>query len=179
MNPTEERRQSNHLIVEAVPVWHSQSGQVSSGLLSACKEERCLAKHLMEQIADPLNVTKALRRVESNGGSSGVDGKKVVELKEWLGENLTKLQEQLLTASYQPQAVKGIEIPKQGVGKRQLGIPTVIDGLVQQPILQVLSIRYERIFSKNSYGFRPNRNAATPYYTLFIHKTLVCNSYKV
>ncbi len=159
MNPMEERRQSNHLFVEAVPVWYSQSCQVNSTWLSACKEERSLTKHLMEYIADPLNVTKALRRVESNGGSSGVDGMKVEELKEWLGENLTILQEQLLTGSYQPQAVKGIEIPKPGGGKRQLGIPTVIDRLVQQSIHQVLSIRYESIFSENSYGFRPNRNA--------------------
>ncbi len=159
MNPMEERRQSNHLFAEAVPVWYSQSGQVSSTWLSACKEERNLTKHLMEAIADPLNVTKAVRRVQSNGGSSGVDGMKVDELKEWLGENLTKLREQLLTGSYQPQAVKGIEIPKPGGGKRQLGIPTVIDRVVQQSIHQVLSIRYERIFSENSYGFRPNKNA--------------------
>lgn len=155
----EERRQINHLFAEAVPVWYSQSGQVNPTWLSACKEECSLTSHLMERIADPSNVTKAFRRVVSNGGSSGVDGMNVDGLKEWLRENLTSLQEQLLRGIYQPQAVKGIEVPKPGGGKRQLGIPTVIDRFVQQSIHQVLSINYERIFSENSYGFRPNKSA--------------------
>lgn len=158
MNPMEERRQSNHLFVEAAPVWYSQNGKVNSMWLSACKEERTLTSHLMERIADSLNVTKACQRVVSNGGSSGVDGMKVEELKEWLGNNLAKLQEQLLLGSYQPQAVQGTEIPKPNGGKRQLGIPTVIERLVQQSIHQVLSVGYERTFSENSYGFRPNRS---------------------
>ena len=159
MNPMEERRQNNHLFMEAVPVWYSQNGKVNPKWLSACKEERTLTSHLMEGIADSLNVSKACQRVVSNGGGSGVDGMKVEELKEWLGNNLTKLQEQLLSGSYQPQAVKGIEIPKPNGGKRQLGIPTVIDRLVQQSIHQVLSVGYERIFSENSYGFRPGKSA--------------------
>ena len=159
MNPMEERRQSNHLFVEAIPVWYSQNGKVNPMWLSACKEERNLTSDLMERIGDPLNITKACRRVVSNGGSSGVDGMKVEELKEWLGTNLSKLQAQLLEGSYQPQAVKGIEIPKATGGKRQLGIPTVIDRVVQQSIHQVLSIGYERIFSENSYGFRPGKSA--------------------
>ena len=154
-----ERRQGNHLFVEAVPVWYGQNGKVNPKWLSACKEERSLTSHLMERIADPLNVTKACRRVVSNGGSSGVDDMKVEELKEWLGTNLSKLQAQLLEGTYQPQAVKGIEIPKATGGKRQLGIPTVIDRVVQQSIHQVLSIGYERIFSENSYGFRPGKSA--------------------
>ncbi len=155
----EERRQSNHLFVEAVPVWYSQNGKVNPKWLSACKEERTLTSHLMEGIADSLNVTKACQKVVSNGGSSGVDGMKVEDLKEWLGEHLSKLQEELLSGTYQPQAVKGVEIPKPGGGKRQLGIPTVKDRLVQQSIHQVLSVSYERIFSDNSYGFRPRRSA--------------------
>lgn len=159
MNPMEERRQSNCLSVEAVPVWYSQNGKVKSEWLSACEEERTLTSHLMERIADSLNVTKAFQRVVSNGGSSGVDGMKVEELKKWLGNNLIRLQEQLLSGSYQPQAVKGVEIPKPNGGKRQLGIPTVIDRLVQQSIHQVLSEGYERTFSENSYGFRANKSA--------------------
>ena len=155
----EERRQGNHLFVETIAVWYSQNGQVNSKWLSACKEERSLTSDLMERIADPLNITKACQKVVSNGGSSGVDGMKTEELKEWLGNNLIKLQEQLLSGTYQPQAVKGIEIPKANGGKRQLGIPTVIDRLVQQSIHQVLNVRYERIFSENSYGFRPKRSA--------------------
>ena len=85
MNPpgAGERRQINHLFVEAVPVWYSQNGKVNPEWLSACKEERILTSHLMERIADSLNVTKACHRVVSNGGSSGVDGMEVEELKEW------------------------------------------------------------------------------------------------
>lgn len=159
MNPMEERGQSNHLFVEAVPVWYGQNGKVNPVWLSACQEERTLTRHLMERIADPLNVTKACQRVVSNGGSSGVDGMEVGELKGWLGKNLNQLREQLLSGTYQPQAVKGVNIPKPSGGKRRLGIPAVVDRLVQQSIHQVLSVGYERIFSENSYGFRPRRNA--------------------
>src|SRR5690606_93705 len=153
MNPMEERGYINHLFAEAVPVWYSQNGKVNPDWLSACEMQRNLTRHLMESILDPLNVTKACRRVVSNGGSSGVDGMKVSELKAWLGSNLTQLQEQLLTGTYEPQAVKGVEIPKPNGGKRQLGIPTAIDRMVQQAIHQVLSAIYEKTFSIHSYGF--------------------------
>ena len=159
MNPMEERGQSNGLFVEAVPVWYSRNERVNPVWLSACEEERNLTRSLMEQIADPLNVSKAYQQVVHNGGSGGVDGMKAEELKAWLGSNLNQLQEQLLTGSYEPQAVRGVQISKQGGGKRQLGIPTVIDRLVQQAMHQVLSVRYEKIFSENSYGFRPKKNA--------------------
>jgi RNA-directed DNA polymerase len=154
-----ERAQINHLFMEAIPVWYIRSGEVNPEWLSACKEERRLTNNLMEQVACPLNLGKAYQSVKSNGGSAGVDGMQVEYLQHWLGENLTKLQEQQLTGIYQPAVVKGVQIPKAGGGKRQLGIPTVKDRLVQQAIHQVLSARYERIFSTNSYGFRPNKNA--------------------
>ena len=157
--PMEERAQSNRLFVEAVSVWYSQSGEVNPEWLSACKEERNLTSNLMEQIASPLNLSKAYQKVKHNCGAAGVDGMGVDDLQKWLGQNLTKLQEQLLSGSYQPSAVRGIQIPKSDGGKRQLGIPTVIDRLVQQAIHQVLCVRYERIFSTESYGFRPNKNA--------------------
>jgi group II intron reverse transcriptase/maturase len=159
MNPMEERGQNNGLFVEAIPVWYSRNGQVNPEWLSACKEERNLTGSLMEQIASPLNLSKAYQQVKNNGGSAGVDGMKVEELQGWLGNNLNHLQEQLLKGNYQPQMVKGVQIPKPGGGKRQLGIPTVIDRLVQQSIHQILSVKYEKIFSENSYGFRPNKNA--------------------
>jgi group II intron reverse transcriptase/maturase len=161
MNPMEERGQSNHLFVEGVPVRYARNGQVDPEWLSACEEERNLTRNLMEQIADPLNLGKAYKRVKSNGGSAGVDGMKVEAMQGWLGENLNSLTKQLLAGSYEPQAVRGVEIPKAGQpGKfRKLGIPTVVDRLVQQAIHQVLSVRYEKIFSENSYGFRPNRSA--------------------
>ena len=113
----------------------------------------------MEKIAAPLNLQKAYRRVVQNGGSGGVDGMKVKELQEWLNKNLTSLVQQLQEGTYQPQAVRGVQIPKGQGGHRQLGIPTVKDRLVQQAIAQVLSVHYERIFSDNSYVFRPAKNA--------------------
>lgn len=161
MNPpgAEERGKNNHLFVEDIPVWYSRNGKVNPAWLSACEEERNLTRHLMESIADPLNVAKAYQQVIANAGAGGVDGMNVEELQEWLGNNLNKLQEQLQTGSYQPQSVRGVQIPKPDGGKRQLGIPTVIDRLIQQAMQQVLSERYERTFSANSYGFRPNKNA--------------------
>ena len=83
----------------------------------------------------------------------------VKELSKWLQDNMSQLQTQLLSGGYTPQAVRKVEIPKLTGGVRELGIPTVIDRLVQQAIHQVLSPRYELIFSENSYGFRPHRNA--------------------
>jgi RNA-directed DNA polymerase len=159
MNPMEERGKSNHLYAEAVPVWYSRSGKVNPEWLSACREQRNLTKHLMEQIADPLNLSRAYQQVLSNGGSGGVDGMTVKELQEWLGANLYQLQQQLLEGRYKPQPVRGVQIPKANGDKRQLGIPTVTDRLIQQAVHQVLSVDYERIFSIDSYGFRRNRNA--------------------
>jgi RNA-directed DNA polymerase len=143
---------------EAV-VHRDKSGKVSPIWLRACEEERTLTERLMEKVADPINVQKAYRRVKSNAGKGGVDGMEVNELGRWLTENLSKLQVQLLEGRYQPSTVRGVEIPKPQGGSRQLGIPTVKDRLVQQALHQVMSPRYERIFSERSYGFRPQRNA--------------------
>ena len=159
MNPMEERGTGSRLFAEGVPVWYSQSGKVNPQWLSACKEERNLTGNLMEQIADPLNLQKAYQRVVQNGGSAGVDGMTVKELQAWLGKNLNQLQQQLLDGKYEPESVRGVQIPKPQGGHRQLGIPTVKDRMIQQAIHQVLSMRYERIFSPYSYGFRPNKNA--------------------
>ena len=159
MNPMEERGQISRLYDEAIPVWYSRSGKVESEWLFTCKEQRNLTSDLMEKIADPLNLSKAYQRVLSNGGSGGVDEMRVKELQGWLGENLKELQHQLLQV-YEPQPIRGVQIPKvNGGGKRQLGIPTVKDGMVRQAVHQVLSVDYERIFSDDSYGFRPNKNA--------------------
>lgn len=159
MNPTEERGQGNGLFAEAVPVWYRRSGQVDPQWLSACREQRNLTRGLMEQIADPLNLGRAYQRVRSNGGSAGVDKMTVHELQEWLGKHLNELQDQLLRGNYEPQPVRGVEIDKPTGGKRQLGIPTVVDRLVQQAIHQVLNVHYDGTFCEYSYGFRPKRNA--------------------
>ena len=159
INPTGQSGKGNHLYAEAIPVWYSQSGKVNPKWLSACKEERNQTEHLMEQVADPLNLSKAYKKVLNNAGSAGVDAMNVKELQGWLGEHLTELRDQLLKGDYQPQPIRGVQIRKPNGGKRQLGIPTVRDRLVQQAMHQVLSGRYERIFSNNSYGFRPHKSA--------------------
>lgn len=143
---------------EAV-VHRDKSGKVSPYWLCACEQERNLTVRLMERVADPLNLQKAYRRVKANAGKGGIDGMEVKDLSKWMKDNVQILQEQLLTGSYAPSPVRGVQIPKPQGGYRQLGIPTVIDRLVQQAIHQVLSERYEKIFSSNSYGFRPQRSA--------------------
>lgn len=127
--------------------------------LADCEKERTLTKDLMSEVANLSNLSRACQRVISNGGSGGVDGMSTIELREWFSKNYKTLQGELLLGTYRPQAVRGVKIPKPKGGFRQLGIPTVVDRLVQQSILQVLSPRYERIFSDYSYGFRPGRSA--------------------
>ena len=127
--------------------------------LADCKEERTLTADLMGRIADLTNLSQACRKVITNGGRGGVDGMEVGELRKWFSRHHETLRQELLNGSYHPQAVRGVKIPKPKGGYRQLGIPTVKDRLVQQAILQVLSPRYERIFSAYSYGFRPGRSA--------------------
>ena len=148
-----------HLFREAVPVWYERSGKVSSTWLSACKEERNQTSQLMDKIASSINLTEACKQVVRNGGSGGVDKMQVKELGRWLSSNMETLQQQLLSNTYRPEAVRGVQIPKPQGGNRQLGIPTVKDRLVQQAIAQVLNQYYEKSFSPYSYGFRPKRKA--------------------
>ena len=97
--------------------------------------------------------------MKANKGAPGVDGMTVDELRAWLAEHKQELIASLLDGSYQPQPVRGVEIPKPGGGMRQLGIPTVVDRLVQQAILQVLEPILDPTFSASSFGFRPGRGA--------------------
>jgi len=140
-------------------VYPKPNGRVSLQWLAACEEERALTTDLMDRISEPSNLATALGQVVSNGGSAGIDRMTVIELKEWFNHNWKGLQASLLLGTYTPRGVRGVRIPKPKGGYRQLGIPTVKDRLVQQAINQVLSRRYEPIFSDNSYGFRPRRNA--------------------
>jgi RNA-directed DNA polymerase len=159
MNRSGECQESNRLFAEEIPVWYDLHGKVSSRWLSACEEERNQTHGLMERIANPLNLKEACKQVVRNGGSGGIDGMEVKELKSWFQKNLQHLQEQLLTGCYIPQPVRGVRIPKPKGGYRQLGIPTVQDRLVQQAIAQVMSQIYDKGFSPYSFGFRPCRNA--------------------
>ena len=113
----------------------------------------------MEKIAGSANLNQAYKRVKANQGAPGVDGMTVTDLRPWIAANREALIASLLDGSYQPQPVRGVEIPKPGGGKRQLGIPTVVDRLVQQAILQVLEPLLDPSFSASSFGFRPGRGA--------------------
>lgn len=114
---------------------------------------------LMEEVIERNNMFQALIRVERNKGSAGVDKITVVELRSHLKDQWPKIKEQLLNGSYQPMPVRRVEIPKPGgSGVRKLGIPTVIDRLIQQALQQILTPIFDPNFSEFSYGFRPGRS---------------------
>jgi len=137
------------------PVTHEEP-QASA----AFDQQRALTRAVMEQVVDVDNLNRAYKRVKSNKGAPGVDGMTVDELGAWAREHKQELIASLLDGSYEPQPVRGVEIPKPGgKGVRQLGIPTVVDRLVQQAILQVLEPVLDPTFSASSYGFRPGRGA--------------------
>ena len=114
---------------------------------------------LLEEVIDRENLNQAYKRVVKNGGSHGVDGMKVEALLPYLKQTGESLRQQLVEGRYQPQPVRRVEIPKPDGGVRQLGIPTVVDRMIQQAIAQVLSPIFEKEFSAGSYGFRPGRSA--------------------
>ena len=114
---------------------------------------------LIYQILSRKNMLLALKRVEQNKGSHGVDGMPVQNLRKHLVENWSSIKTSILEGTYEPMPVRRVEIPKPDGGVRLLGIPTVTDRLIQQAIAQVLSKIYDPTFSKHSYGFRPNRSA--------------------
>lgn len=115
---------------------------------------------LMEAVVGRENMFLALRRVERNGGSSGVDEMPVESLRDYLRAHWDRIREELLEGIYRPSSVLRVEIPKPGGrGVRQLGIPTVLDRLIQQALNQVLQPVFDPGFSDSSYGFRPGRSA--------------------
>jgi RNA-directed DNA polymerase len=127
---------------------------------SVVTRETCaLAHNLMEEICERANLNQAYKRVKSNKGSAGTDGMTTEELSTYIREHKEEVIQSLLEGTYQPQLVRGVKIPKPGGGKRQLGIPTVMDRLIQQAILQVIGPLFEANFSKSSHGFRPKRSA--------------------
>lgn len=116
--------------------------------------------NLMEQILHKDNLNKAYKKVKSNKGAGGVDGMSVDELLGFLRDNQKQLIQQIKDGKYKPNPVRRVEIPKETKGEfRKLGVPTVVDRVFQQAITQVLSPIYEKQFSENSFGFRPNRGA--------------------
>lgn len=161
---TERRKQTNLEYKESTPEVEMES-QGKAGEQSYVKartegrDENGKHQMLLEMILTRENMNLAYKRVVGNGGSSGIDKMGVVDLLSYLKEHGDTLIEQLTTGRYKPQAVRRVEIPKADGGVRMLGIPTVLDRMIQQAISQVLTPIYEEGFSDSSYGFRPNRNA--------------------
>jgi RNA-directed DNA polymerase len=138
----------------------SQSVRPEEPQASAASDPaRALSVNLMEEVTKRDNLNRAFRQVRANKGAAGVDGMTVGGLPDWIALHKDEVTASLLDGTYQPQPVRGVEIPKPGGGVRQLGIPTVVDRLVQQAILQVLEKILDPTFSTSSFGFRPGRGA--------------------
>ncbi len=116
---------------------------------------------MIAQVLRPQNLQKALQHVIANKGSAGIDGLKTTELNSYVQNHKNALLETVRDNHYLPQSILGVEIPKGGGKFRLLGIPTVVDRLLQQAVSQVLMPKFEYDFHENSYGFRPYKNART------------------
>jgi len=124
------------------------------------EEVRDGSLELMEKVVRRGNVVAAYKRVVRNGGAPGVDGMRVDDLESHCDEHWARIREELLSDTYRPQLVRRVMIPKPGGGgERALGIPTVLDRMIQQALLQVLHPIFDPTFSEDSYGFRPKRSA--------------------
>jgi RNA-directed DNA polymerase len=122
-------------------------------------ESPAAEEQLMEEVCDRKNLEVAWKRVRGNKGSPGVDGLTIDATTDYLREHWPTIREQLLAGTYAPQPVRRVEIPKPDGGVRKLGVPCVVDRLIQQALLQVLQKRWDPTFSEHSYGFRPGRSA--------------------
>src|SRR5437868_4743626 len=122
-------------------------------------ESSAVTEQLMEEVCNRENLVRAWKRVRQNKGGPGVDGMTIDDAKDYLREHWPSIRSQLLAGTYQPQPVKRVEIPKPDGGVRKLGVPCVVDRLIQQALLQVLQKQWDPTFSEHSYGFRPGRSA--------------------
>jgi len=140
-------------------LWLSLEVESTLGVCDLSMENPAKEMKLMEQITAPSNMREAYRRLKRNKGCAGVDKMTIEELPTYLQQYWEVIREELLTGRYFPQAVKRHELPKPGGGQRVLGIPTVLDRLLQQAALQILQPEWDVTFSEQSYGFRPGRSA--------------------
>ncbi len=136
-------------------------GREETESLSAVHEPESPAStnRLMEEICERENLKQALQQVKANKGSAGVDGMTVGGITDYLKQHWPAIRKQLLSGTYEPKPVRRVEIPKPDGGVRKLGIPTVLDRLIQQAVMQVLQRQWDSTFSDHSYGFRPGRSA--------------------
>ena len=146
---------------------HMQFGELPRGRLDNTAEEFIAARlsesptgedRLMEMICERENMLRAYKRVVSNKGAPGIDGMKTTQLHGYMRRHWEKIKAALLVGKHKPFPVRRAEIPKEGGGIRLLGIPTVIDRMIQQAMVQVLSELWDHTFSENSYAFRPKRS---------------------
>jgi RNA-directed DNA polymerase len=137
----------------------ARRGETESPGATPGHERPARTDRLMEEVCERDNLKEALRRVQANKGSAGVDGMTVDALTGYLAQHWPAIRDRLLTGTYEPKPVRRVEIPKPDGGVRKLGIPTVLDRFIQQAVLQVLQRRWDRTFSPHSYGFRPGRSA--------------------
>lgn len=155
-----KRQKSEQLELPLIYRGETPNGQRSvEALTAAHNEERLGNEQLMEQAVAEGNMLAALKRVRRNKGSPGIDGMSVEELTDYMVVNWSRIRQALLAGNYQPQPVKRVEIPKSSGGVRQLGIPAVVDRMIQQMVLNVLQPKFDPTFSEHSYGFRPGRSA--------------------
>jgi RNA-directed DNA polymerase len=159
-----DSRQKNQLKLAFTETCRSEAPKGSAEGTGSFKAKRSSesptnTERLMEEVCEQENCKRALKHVQSNKGSAGIDGITVDRLPAHLKKHWPTIREQLLAGAYQPQPVKRVEIPKPDGGMRQLGIPTAMDRFIQQAVLQVLQPRWDPTFSEHSYGFRPNRSA--------------------
>ena len=138
-------------------------------------DTKTVTNEILEEILSRDNMNLAYKRVKANKGASGIDDMQVDELLQYLKENGEQIKEDIRKGEYNPKAVRRVEIPKADGSKRKLGIPTVVDRVIQQAIAQQLSKIYEPIFSENSYGFRPNRSCHD---AMLKAKEIMNNGYK-
>ena len=122
-------------------------------------KEKDGAGALLESMLGRDNMNRAYKRVKQNGGAAGVDGMTVDEMLPYLKDQKDELLEQIRNGRYKPKPVRRVEIPKPDGGKRMLGVPTVLDRMIQQALVQIIQPIFEPIFSDNSFGFRPGRSA--------------------
>jgi len=138
----------------------SPSAEGTEAPVAKCSAERLAPdEQWMERVCQRENLWQALKRVKRNGGSPGIDGMTVDDLPGYLKQHWLEIREQLLSGTYQPQPVRRVEIPKPDGGVRKLGVPTVLDRMIQQAVMQVLQGSWDNTFSESSYGFRPGRSA--------------------
>ena len=159
-----DKRQNNQLVLAFKDESRSEAPRVSgegTESLAAARgtESRAIGEQWMEEVCERQNCEQALARIKANKGGAGVDGMTVHDLPDYLKQHWPAIREQLLSGTYKPQPVKRVEIPKPDGGVRKLGIPTVLDRMIQQAMMQVMQRSWDGTFSEHSHGFRPGRSA--------------------